>query len=248
MTVIQQRKPLARRAFRGLAGSPLAVVETTVEPTVEPLVEPISVARRVLLGVSEPQNDPYTMEEWRTLHAGLLTQEDIIFEVVRKDTPNFRQMDTVMTEKGGLGEAEKRAMGQVKIERGTGSLHVIPVWFNNATAVRQFLTINFPYVGHHYYEETHTAAKWLFVIERWRANVKASRIAWEWNHRPHDVDPGVALLAELFGETTPIPRLDAKLVRGVVAKIRNVAAGLTQNGEVKAEKRGRPKRTSKEAA
>jgi len=234
--MIMAKKP-ARRAFQGLAGSPLAVVE----PPVQPLVEPISVAQRVLLNV-QPPSDPYTMDEWRTLHADLLMQEDIVYEVVRKDTPNFREMDSIRTDKGGLGETEKREMGQVKIERGTGSLHVVPVWFNNATAVRQFLQINFPFVGHHYYEETQTAAKWLFVIERWRANVKASKIAWEWNHMPHDVDPNLAALAQIFGETTPIPRLDAKQVRAVVAKIRNVAAGLTQDGVVKAAKRGRPKK------
>jgi hypothetical protein len=117
------------------------------------------------------------MDEWRTTYADLLVEEDIEFDIPRKDTPDYAEMDATVTDKGErLGEVEKRQMGQVHIVRNAGSLREIPVWFNNETAVKHFLLINFPYLNHDF-DQQRVAAKWYHIIHRWRAHIAATRTA-----------------------------------------------------------------------
>lgn len=213
-----------------------AVVHNAVVAAVDKAnIEERSAADISAAAIFEP-DDPRTIEAWRELHVDLLNEPDSEGGSARSDYPKFSEMDET-AQKTGLGEDEKRAMGQVKILRDSGDLRRIPVWFHIDTAVLQFLKINFPNMLFDK-DDQNIAAKWHFIIQRWRTSETAAAIAREWNNAPHLSD--TVLLAPMMPFSAPRPSLSDADVRGVVQRIIYVASGLTQDGTTKG-KRGRPK-------
>jgi len=90
------------------------------------------------------------------------------------------------------------------------------------------------------------AAKWNYLIQRFRTDVSALQIASEWNAMPEPMTEDERLLRFIFDDYSVPKRQDtlsADQVRSVVQKIVNVATGLTQDGETRG-KRGRPKKVT----
>jgi len=164
-----------------------------------------------------------TVAQWRNKYGDLL--EPVTFPEIwgRADEPDFDELRPLVDDVAGV-------MGQVKIARDSGNLRVVPAWMNNEAAVRELLLAHFPRLATYSpflvdEEQKRTAAKWYFIITRFRTLASAADIAREWN--------------EMF---QPSSALDATHVRSTVQKILFVAAGLRTDGKARSGKRGRPKK------
>jgi hypothetical protein len=206
----------------------------------------------VILQHKPPVERPLTLDQWRELY---YTKEVVQYDAddyQRADEPKFKELSGASDSDGrsyGLGDEELAAMGQIHIARDGTELRKIPLWMNNDRAIHQLLLLHFPKLVTDFNQRS-TAAKWLFIIQRFRVMVSARQIAREWNAQPHEISEEERLLREIFHDQQPPPShtLDAAQVRSTIQKILHVAAGRRTDGKVRGGRRGRPKKQPQVAA